>query len=83
MILKQLLKAQHAKAPRTEAPRAAPAGVPLRRLTHPGRFLERQFLRPLPPLSHPEKHTAVLLPCQEKFGDGKAQRPIRAGSPGQ
>lgn len=29
------------------APRATPAGVPLRRPTHPGRFLERQFLRPL------------------------------------
>lgn len=29
------------------APAQAPAGVPLRRPTHPGRFLERQFLRPL------------------------------------
>ncbi len=32
---------------RAAAPRATPAGVPLRRPTHPGRFLERQFLQPL------------------------------------
>jgi len=36
-----------ARPSRAAAPRATPAGVPLRRPTHPGRFLERQFLRPL------------------------------------
>lgn len=33
-----------AKAPPSAA---TPAGVPLRRPTHPGRFLERQYLEPL------------------------------------
>jgi addiction module HigA family antidote len=34
-------------APSARAAATAPAGVPLRRPTHPGRFLERHYLEPL------------------------------------
>jgi addiction module HigA family antidote len=46
-----MLTATHPAIRRRErlgpAPQATPAGVPLRRPTHPGRFLERNYLQPL------------------------------------
>jgi antitoxin HigA-1 len=35
------------RAPTPHAPLAQPAGVPLRAPLHPGRFLDRHYLRPL------------------------------------